>query len=124
MSGSTARGRRCARPVRRGARSPRSRSASATRASAASAATTAPISARRQPRPCARDDDEEPEPKVLHKREDTMLKRIACLAAVAALGLGAAVAPQAQDKVRVSFNPQIYSWLPIFLAIDKGYFKG
>src|SRR5262249_16798388 len=22
-----------------------------------------------------------------------------------------------------SFNPQIYSWLPFFLAIDKGYFK-
>jgi NitT/TauT family transport system substrate-binding protein len=51
-----------------------------------------------------------------------MLKRIACVAAVAALGLGAAAA-QAQDKVRVSFNPQIYSWLPFFLAIDKGYFK-
>ena len=49
-----------------------------------------------------------------------MLKRIATIAAVAALGLGAA---QAQDKVRISFNPQIYSYLPIFLAIDKGYFK-
>lgn len=52
-----------------------------------------------------------------------MLKRIACLAAVAALGLGAAAAAQAQDKVRVSFNPQIYSWLPFFLGLDKGYFK-
>ena len=52
-----------------------------------------------------------------------MLNRIARLAAVAALGLGAAAAAQAQDKVRVSFNPQIYSYLPIFLAIDKGYFK-
>jgi NitT/TauT family transport system substrate-binding protein len=51
-----------------------------------------------------------------------MLKRIACLAALAALGLGAAAA-QAQDKVRISLNPQIYSYLPIFLAIDKGYFK-
>lgn len=51
-----------------------------------------------------------------------MLKRIATIAAVAALGLGAAAA-QAQDKVRISFNPQIYSYLPIFLAIDKGYFK-
>nr|WP_281721514.1 ABC transporter substrate-binding protein [Nitrosomonas nitrosa] len=29
----------------------------------------------------------------------------------------------AQDKVRISFNPQIYSYLPIFLAIDNGYFK-
>jgi NitT/TauT family transport system substrate-binding protein len=55
-------------------------------------------------------------------REETVLKRIATIAAVAALGLGAAAA-QAQDKVRISFNPQIYSYLPIFLAIDKGYFK-
>ncbi len=52
-----------------------------------------------------------------------MLKKIVQSAAVAALALGAAVAAQAQDKVRVSFNPQIYSWLPFFLAIDKGYFK-
>ncbi len=51
-----------------------------------------------------------------------LLKRIAFAAAVAALGLGAAAA-QAQDKVRVSFNPQIYTWLPFFLGIDKGYFK-
>jgi NitT/TauT family transport system substrate-binding protein len=51
-----------------------------------------------------------------------MLRRIAFLAALAALGLGAAAA-HAQDKIRVSFNPQIYSWLPFFLAIDKGYFK-
>ena len=51
-----------------------------------------------------------------------MLKRIAFIAAVAALSLGAAAA-QAPDKVRVSFNPQIYSWLPFFLGIDKGYFK-
>lgn len=48
-----------------------------------------------------------------------MLKS-AALAAVIALGVAQA---QAQDKVRVSFNPQIYSWLPFFLAIDKGYFK-
>mgnify|MGYP001168300671 FL=1 len=52
-----------------------------------------------------------------------MLKRIVQSAAVAALALGAAMAAHAQDKVRVSFNPQIYSWLPFFLAIDKGYFK-
>lgn len=52
-----------------------------------------------------------------------MLKRIVQSAAVAALALGAAMAAQAQDKVRVSFNPQIYSWLPFFLAVDKGYFK-
>jgi NitT/TauT family transport system substrate-binding protein len=51
-----------------------------------------------------------------------MLKRIVHAAAVAALALGAAAA-QAQDKVRVSFNPQIYSWLPFFLGLDKGYFK-
>jgi len=51
-----------------------------------------------------------------------MLKRIASIAAAAALSLGAAQA-QAPDKVRISFNPQIYSYLPIFLAIDKGYFK-
>lgn len=51
-----------------------------------------------------------------------MLKTILRTAALAAFGLGAAQA-QAQDKVRVSFNPQIYSYMPIFLAIDKGYFK-
>ncbi|MCW5770254.1 MAG: ABC transporter substrate-binding protein [Rhodospirillaceae bacterium] len=51
-----------------------------------------------------------------------MLKNVVRAAAVAAIGLTAAAA-QAQDKVRVSFNPQIYSWLPFFLAIDKGYFK-
>jgi NitT/TauT family transport system substrate-binding protein len=50
-----------------------------------------------------------------------MLRKIAFVTA-AALSLGATAA-QAQDKVRVSFNPQIYSWLPFFLAIDKGYFK-
>src|SRR5262245_20794272 len=59
-------------------------------------------------------------------REEAMktrlLKRIAYAAAVAALALGAAAA-QPQDKVRVSFNPLIYSWLPFFLGIDKGYFK-
>jgi NitT/TauT family transport system substrate-binding protein len=27
------------------------------------------------------------------------------------------------DKVRFSLNPQIYSYLPLFLAVDKGYFK-
>jgi NitT/TauT family transport system substrate-binding protein len=52
-----------------------------------------------------------------------MLKRIARYAAVAALSLGAAAAAQAQDKVRLSFNPQIYSWLPLYIAVDKGYFK-
>lgn len=52
-----------------------------------------------------------------------MLKRIVQAAAVAALALGAGSAAQAQDKVRISFNPQIYSYMPIFLAIDKGYFK-
>jgi NitT/TauT family transport system substrate-binding protein len=55
-------------------------------------------------------------------REEAVLKRIATIAAVAALGLGAAAA-QAQDKVRISFNPQIYSWLPLYIAVDKGYFK-
>ena len=52
-----------------------------------------------------------------------MLKKIMQTAAVAALALGPALAAQAQDKMKVSFNPQIYSWLPFFLAIDKGYFK-
>lgn len=52
-----------------------------------------------------------------------MLKRIVRSAAAAALALGVATAAPAQDKVRISFNPQIYSYLPIFLAIDKGYFK-
>jgi NitT/TauT family transport system substrate-binding protein len=52
-----------------------------------------------------------------------MLKGIAHYAAAAALAVGMAAGAQAQDKVRVSFNPQIYSWLPFFLAIDKGYFK-
>lgn len=51
-----------------------------------------------------------------------MLKTIVRAGAVAAFGL-AAVPAQAQDKVRISFNPQIYSYMPIFLAIDKGYFK-
>jgi len=51
-----------------------------------------------------------------------MLKTILRAGAVAAFGL-AAVPAQAQDKVRISFNPQIYSYMPIFLAIDKGYFK-
>jgi NitT/TauT family transport system substrate-binding protein len=51
-----------------------------------------------------------------------MLKNLLRTAALAALCLGA-VQAEAQDKVRVSFNPQIYSWLPFFLAIDKGYFK-
>ncbi len=51
-----------------------------------------------------------------------MLKTLMSAVAVAAIGLGAAQAA-AQDKIRVSFNPQIYSWLPFFLGIDKGYFK-
>lgn len=51
-----------------------------------------------------------------------MLKTLMRTAAVAVLCLGAAQV-QAQDKVRVSFNPQIYSWLPFFLGLDKGYFK-
>jgi NitT/TauT family transport system substrate-binding protein len=52
-----------------------------------------------------------------------MLKRFVQFAAAAAVAWGTAAAAQAQDKVRVSFNPQIYSWLPFFLGIDKGYFK-
>ncbi|MGH7003879.1 MAG: ABC transporter substrate-binding protein, partial [Alphaproteobacteria bacterium] len=52
-----------------------------------------------------------------------MLKTILRTAAAAAmLCLGAAQA-HAQDKVRISFNPQIYSWLPLYMAVDKGYFK-
>lgn len=51
-----------------------------------------------------------------------MLKTLMRAAVAAVLCLGAAQA-QAPDKVRVSFNPQIYSWLPFFLGIDKGYFK-
>ncbi len=44
------------------------------------------------------------------------------IAALAALCFGAAGAV-AQDKVRFSLNPQIYSYLPVFIAVDKGYFK-
>jgi NitT/TauT family transport system substrate-binding protein len=51
-----------------------------------------------------------------------MIKSLTRAAAVAALALGAAQA-HAADQIRVSFNPQIYSWLPFFIAIDKGYFK-
>jgi NitT/TauT family transport system substrate-binding protein len=51
-----------------------------------------------------------------------MLKTMLRAGAVAAFGL-AAVPAQSQDKVRISFNPQIYSYMPVFLAIDKGYFK-
>lgn len=51
-----------------------------------------------------------------------MLKTLGRTAAAAAL-LFAAAQANAQDKVRISFNPQIYSYMPIFLAIDKGYFK-
>lgn len=58
----------------------------------------------------------------INDREETMLKTLLRAASVAALGL-VAVPAVAQDKIRVSFNPQIYSWLPFFLAIDKGYFK-
>jgi NitT/TauT family transport system substrate-binding protein len=52
-----------------------------------------------------------------------MRKFLATMAAVAALGLAASGAHAEADKVRISFNPQIYSYLPLFLGIDKGYFK-
>jgi len=51
-----------------------------------------------------------------------MLRKLGRKVAAAALLLAATQA-NAQDKVRISFNPQIYSYMPIFLAIDKGYFK-
>src|SRR5262245_57663392 len=51
-----------------------------------------------------------------------MRRLIMSTVAVLALGLAATQA-HAQDKVRISFNPQIYSWLPMMLAIDKGYDK-
>jgi NitT/TauT family transport system substrate-binding protein len=51
-----------------------------------------------------------------------MRKWVLFMIAVLALALGGAQS-HAADKVRISFNPQIYSYLPLFLAIDKGYFK-
>ncbi len=52
-----------------------------------------------------------------------MLKPIARIAAIAAVCLAAMPALAQNEKVRISFNPQIYSYMPIFLAMDKGYFK-
>lgn len=52
-----------------------------------------------------------------------MLKNAGRIAAIAVVGLGIAQSASAMDKVRISFNPRIYSYLPIMLAIDKGFFK-
>ncbi len=54
-----------------------------------------------------------------------MKRWIAALALVAAVAFPAAH-PFAQqsppDKVRISLSPGNYAWLPIFLAVDRGYF--
>jgi ABC-type nitrate/sulfonate/bicarbonate transport system substrate-binding protein len=42
-------------------------------------------------------------------------------AALAAAGSLPAAADQ-RDRVRLAMNPGVYSFLPIFLAVDKGYF--
>ena len=52
-----------------------------------------------------------------------MRKLLAMIVAVAAFGLAASGARAEADKVRISFNPLIYSYLPLMLAVDKGYFK-
>jgi NitT/TauT family transport system substrate-binding protein len=52
-----------------------------------------------------------------------LLKRLAGMAAAIAVAACLGAGAHAQDKVRLSFNPQIYSYLPLFLAVDKGYFK-
>jgi NitT/TauT family transport system substrate-binding protein len=51
-----------------------------------------------------------------------MRKPIARSLMLLALGLFATQADAQNDKVRISFNPQIYSYLPLMLAIDKGFF--
>lgn len=51
------------------------------------------------------------------------MSKILKTAVLAAMIVVGGAQAQAQDKVRASFNPQIYSWLPFFLGIDKGYFK-
>ncbi|MGE5147759.1 MAG: ABC transporter substrate-binding protein [Candidatus Eiseniibacteriota bacterium] len=52
-----------------------------------------------------------------------MRKFLATILAAAVFGLAASGAQAEADKVRISFNPLIYSYLPLFLAVDKGYFK-
>lgn len=51
-----------------------------------------------------------------------MLKLAGRLAAIAMISLTVMPA-QAMDKVRMSINPRIYSYLPLMLAVDKGLFK-
>ncbi|MCY4393560.1 MAG: ABC transporter substrate-binding protein [Rhodospirillaceae bacterium] len=51
-------------------------------------------------------------------------KRTAIAAIAGAVMLGSSGLAQAQAvTVRTSVNPLVYSYLPIFLAVDKGYFK-
>jgi NitT/TauT family transport system substrate-binding protein len=52
-----------------------------------------------------------------------MTRLIVRMFALLAVALFATQASAQNDKVRISFNPQIYSYLPLMLAIDKGYFK-
>jgi NitT/TauT family transport system substrate-binding protein len=48
--------------------------------------------------------------------------RLALAAALTLATLAPASAQSAPDRVRLSLNPGSYAYLPIFLAVDKGYF--
>ncbi len=50
-------------------------------------------------------------------------RRALLAAACLAVALAPAAARAQADKVRISFNPQTHSYLPLFVAIEKGFFK-
>ena len=51
-----------------------------------------------------------------------MLRRVLALGIIALSALLASSALAQSTKVRISYNPQIYSYLPLFMAIENGYF--
>jgi NitT/TauT family transport system substrate-binding protein len=52
-----------------------------------------------------------------------LMKLTLVAALLLAFGSGRAALAQKEATIRISFNPVVYSYLPLFVAIDKGYFK-